>query len=211
MTASAAATGSAQPTPTNGYTLVLPPGWAKIPLRAGTDGVIASILDRTFAGHSRDEVAVPRRDLQLRLRDLAAAARQNNGLDLYLPTEQIHGFTLAASFVIAEVSFGAVEPLDPSLLVAALASDGDAKPVMVDGIAGSRAESTAAPDQAREIPFGARRVAYVLPVPGDPDRWVVVTLSTIGQGDPQDDLADLVVELFDAIMSTFRWTSRPAP
>jgi hypothetical protein len=33
----------------------------------------------------------------------------------------------------------------------------------------------------------------------------VVTFSTIGQGRPTDDLADLLVELFDAIMSTFRW------
>lgn len=192
----------------NGYTLVLPPGWTRIPLRSGTDATIAAILDRASAGRSRDELATLRRELQVRLRALTAAARENNGLDLYLPIDQVHGFTVGASFVVAEVEFGSVDPLDPALVVARLASSGDASAIVVDGVAGSRTESIAPPDSVRDAPFGSRRVDYELPVPGDGDQWVLVSFSTVGQGDPRDDLADLLVELFDAIMTTFRWTTR---
>ncbi|MGH3866440.1 MAG: hypothetical protein ACRDQ4_09950 [Pseudonocardiaceae bacterium] len=45
----------------------------------------------------------------------------------------------------------------------------------------------------------------MLPVPADPDRWVVVSFSTLGSGDPNDEHARLLVELFDAMMTTFRW------
>lgn len=195
-------------TSVRGYALVLPPGWARVPLHDGADGAISKILDRAHAGLSRDQVASARRELQLRLRNMAALAREQHGLDLYLPVERLHGFTLGASFVVAQVAFDAAEPLDPSLLVARLAADADAAPATVDGVIGSRAEGVAPADPARDAPFEARRVDYVLPVPGDADRWLLVSFSAIGQGNPRDEIADLAVELFDAIMSTFRWTAR---
>jgi hypothetical protein len=173
------------------------------------EGAIGKILDRTFAGLSRDEMAGARRELQLRLRRMVALAREQHGLDLYLPVEQIHGFTLGASFVVAQVSFGEIDPLDPAMVVQSLASGADRSPVTVGGAFGARAHSIAPPDRAEDIPFASRRVDYVLPVPGDADRWVLVSFAAIGAGDPQDELADLAVELFDAIMSTFRWTASP--
>jgi hypothetical protein len=35
---------------------------------------------------------------------------------------------------------------------------------------------------------------------------MVITFSTLGDGDPSGQYAGLLAELFDAIMSTFRWT-----
>jgi hypothetical protein len=35
---------------------------------------------------------------------------------------------------------------------------------------------------------------------------MVITFSTLGHGDPAGEYAGLLAELFDAIMSTFRWT-----
>lgn len=192
----------------HGYTLVLPPGWARVPLRDGADGAISKILDRAHAGLSRDQVASARRELRQRLRSLVALARERQGLDLYLPVERVHGFTLGASFIVAQVSFGAEEPLDPSLLVAGLTSETDSAPVTVGGVVGSRAEGVLSADPATDTPFGSRRVDYVLPVPADADRWLLVSFSAIGQGNPRDEVADLAVELFDAIMTTFRWTAR---
>lgn len=46
----------------------------------------------------------------------------------------------------------------------------------------------------------------MIPVPADPGRWITVVFSTLGAGDPQGALADLFVELFDAMMTTFRWS-----
>ncbi|MFJ6569835.1 hypothetical protein ACIQNU_20670 [Streptomyces sp. NPDC091292] len=42
-------------------------------------------------------------------------------------------------------------------------------------------------------------------MPDDPGRWFVAAFSTVGGGDPRDDLADALVEWFDAVMATFRW------
>jgi hypothetical protein len=192
-----------------GYTVVLPPGWARVPLGNEAEGAISKILDRAYAGLSRDQVASARREVQLRLRRMVALAREQHGLDLYLPVERIRGFTLGASFVVAQVSFGQAEPLEPALLVRSLASDADSAPTTIDGALGARAEGVVPGEPGEEAPFASRRVDYVLPVPGDPDRWVLVSFSALGSGDPRDELADLAVELFDAIMSTFRWTASP--
>ncbi len=57
-----------------------------------------------------------------------------------------------------------------------------------------------------EVEFGSRRVDYVIPVPGQRDRWLIAAFSTLGTGDPNDQHAKLLAELFEAIMATFRWT-----
>ncbi|GAA0610566.1 hypothetical protein GCM10009547_10740 [Sporichthya brevicatena] len=191
-----------------GYSLVLPPGWARLPLRSGTDDAIQRVLDESFRGHARDEAAPARRELQQRLREMADAARERSGLDLYLPTGPVHGVVVAASFIVSQVAFDTVSDTpDPEHVVSLLVADARASAaVTVDGAAGARSV-TIEPPQAEALDFGARRVDYVLPVPGDASQWIVVTFSTVGQGDPADELADLLVELFDAIMSTFRWTT----
>lgn len=196
----------ATPPVPSGYTLVLPPGWSRIPLRRGTERAITEILDRSFAGLPRDKVVALRRELHLRLQDLAGRARESSGLDLYLPTEQMHGVTATASFVVAEMSLFSAEPVDPTLLVARLVADSQQTiAVEVAGTSGTRTEHVAAADVERGVEYASRRVDYVLPVPAEKDRWVVVSFSTLGAGDPTDELAQLLVELFDAIMTTFRW------
>jgi hypothetical protein len=62
-------------------------------------------------------------------------------------------------------------------------------------------------DPGQQAGYGSRRVDYLIPVPEHPRGMLVVAFSTIGDGDPEGDFAKLLVELFDAIMTTFRWTS----
>lgn len=190
-----------------GYTLVLPPGWTRVPLRAGTEEAIAGILDQTFEDHPQDALATERHLLRSRLRAIADTASSNAGLDLYLPTERSHGFTVAASFVVAELDFASVDSPPPGQVLARIAAKStDTRPATIAATTAVRTETVAVADPARDAPFGSRRVDYVLPVPQDADRWLVVTFSTIGQGDPQDEFAGLLVELFDAVMTTFRWS-----
>ncbi|MBF4588732.1 hypothetical protein [Curtobacterium sp. VKM Ac-1395] len=77
-----------------------------------------------------------------------------------------------------------------------------------------------------------RQVVYTIPVPHRPGRWVVMSFSAIsaakaastddaaadtrtdtdtdsGADDTTDHLTDALVTLFDAIMTTFRWTDVP--
>jgi hypothetical protein len=193
----------------SGYTLVLPTGWRRIPIRRGSKAAIRDILDEVFArypkGESRDRVIRHRVQLEGRLSDMVRKARTSGGLDFYLPVEYVHGTAIPASFVVSSASAGPAGA-DPAQLIAYyVAQPGDAVPAEVDGVPGARAESVAAADPANGIPVGSRRVDYVAPVPGQPGQWLIITFSTTGNGDPEGDFARLLVSLFDAIVSTFRW------
>jgi hypothetical protein len=188
------------------YSIVLPPGWAAIPLRSGTSNAVREILDASFRGLPMDKYGPHRHELERRLYDLINEARRNNGIDLYLPVELMHGLPVSASFVVSEVSFGATEPIDPALVVAKLAADGDESGVVsVDGAMAARSERIVTGDAAQGTEYATRRVTYIVAVPGDADRWLSVAFSTPGAGNPEDNVSKLLVQLFDAMMATFRW------
>ena len=147
---------------------------------------------------------------------MAMRARSAGGVDLYLPIEDSHGVTITASFVVSQVTLPdppasdppaeLPEQVDTARFVSYLTSaDGDVAPVVIADATAGRKESVAAADPARQIPYGSRRVDYMLPVPGQPRGMLLVAFSTIGDGDPEGQFAKLLVELFDAIMTTFRW------
>jgi hypothetical protein len=212
-TVSGAATGVPPPAevPVTGYTIVLPGGWRRLPVRAGTDKAIKDILDEAFRrvpkGLPRDKVMPYRREFERRLSDMVRKARQKGGVDLYLPVQHVHGMAVPASFVVSQGSLGSAKYAEPAEIIACLGAEGEnATQVTVDGAVGVRTERIAAPDPAQEITVGSRRVDYVLAMPGDPDSWLVVAFSTPGDGDPAGEFAGILVELFDAMMSTFRWT-----
>jgi hypothetical protein len=224
LTASEAGQGSAAVALVAGYSLVLPTGWRQIPLQSGTKAAIRGIVDevlRRFShGKSRDAMTPYRIELERRLTDITRRVRSAGGKDLYLPIEYVHGVTITASFVVSQVTMpeqpaealtepGGPGSADAQAVVSYLTSPegGNATAAVVGGVAAARTERVAAPDPAEEIPVGSRRVDYMLPVPGQPTRWLVMAFSTIGDGDPEGDFAKLLVELFDAIMLTFRWTT----
>jgi hypothetical protein len=207
-----------------GYTLVLPPGWRRIPVRHGTKPAVRAIVDevlhRVSKGISRDKLTRYRIELERRLSDLAKQARPAGGVDLYLPIEYVHGVTITASFVVSQLTLpdpagemagtaeaAAAASADTAQLIAYLTSEaGEASSVVIAGAAAARKESVAPADPAQQMPFGSRRADYLVPVPGEPRGLLVVAFSTIGDGDPEGDFAKLMLELFDAIMLTFRWT-----
>lgn len=88
-----------------------------------------------------------------------------------------------------------------------------AKPVSIDDTVWVRTETVVNPDQRRvpELDTATRRVSYVTAVPDDPRRWLLVAFSCAGDGDPDSDLTLMVVELFDAIMGTWRWIREGDP
>ena len=195
-----------------GYTLVLPPGWERIPARDGADDAIKAILDAKFRelppDLPRDKLAPYRAEIEGRLRRAAAQARKNGAIDLYLPVELRNGLPVPASFVVSEGSIGTASMAEPGQIVSYLVTEGtDGTPVTVDGVPGARSEQSAGPDPDQGIEYGSRRVDYAVPVPGEGSRWLLFAFSTLGAGDPDDQVARLLVQLFDAIMSTFRWAT----
>lgn len=193
--------------PAAGYSLVLPPGWRKIPLRTDTEKAIRAAAREAFAEMSYDappDSVGPRRlELERHLTQTARHARGKGGVDLYLPVGPVYQAPVGASFVVSELYLG---PADPASVAAAIAGEDDSwQPITLDSTGGLRVERTAQPAPAEGVGAGSRHVDYVVPVPGRPGRWLVTAFSTLGGGDPDDEIARLMTDLFDAIMSTFGW------
>jgi hypothetical protein len=130
-------------------------------------------------------------------------ARKSGGLDFYLPIADPGESPIAASFVVGEVSTEG----DPGRFLEAMTSTGAYEPIDLDEAPGVRREVVAEADAQEGIELASRRVDYVAAVPGDRGRWLTISFSTMGGGDPNDDLSDATVSLFDAIVTTFRWSS----
>ena len=201
-----------------GYTVLLPPGWTRVPLRHRSRTAIGSVVDMALRqipeNVPRDTIPHYRAALQGRLEAMARQARGQGGVDLYLPIAPSGGVPVSASFLISEAM--RVAPVgtddrasDPAQVLAYLESeiiDGEQRTMTIDDTTALRIERTAPPDEQTEFNAASRRVDYILPFPADPGRWLISAFNTHGAGDPDDDWARALLELFDAIMSTFRWT-----
>jgi hypothetical protein len=179
---------------------------------------VDEVLQRASAGVSRDALTPYRVELERRLSEMAKQARSAGGIDLYLPVEYSHGVTVSASFVVSQITLPELsgempgaDQVDAAQFVAYLGSgDGGATEVDIADVRAARKESVAAADPGQQIAYGSRRVDYMIPVPGQSRGMLMVGFSTIGDGDPEGEFAKLLVELFDAIMLTFRWTGAGA-
>lgn len=199
----------------NGYRMVIPPGWVRIPLRDGTDDALEDLVYSRLRDLPPD---VPKDDgMKYRLmvrRSVArqvSEAREAGGLDLYLPLTARYGIPLMASFLVS-VHRADRAAIAPPVLLARLSDDGlsdDGTRTSTEELAGTtavRREHVRQAEPERDLPVPTRLVEYALPVPRDPGRFVSVVFSTAGDGDVDSSFTQAVTELFDASMLTFRWT-----
>jgi hypothetical protein len=198
-----------------GYRLALPPGWVQVPVRdARADTahqVIATAFRRPPEGVPRDRFTQTRIELERRLAKMIADARRNGGLELFLAFGHAYDTPVPASFLVAEGTLGEISAEDPLAVVTMLAADAKASRLTaLDGAPAVRCESVHGPDPDKDEGYPSLRVDYTVAVPGEEGRWLVITFSTLGSGDPAGEYVRLLAELFDAIISTFRWTSAQA-
>lgn len=192
------------------FTLVLPPGWSRIPVGPGSRTAIRQILDRTTAGVTDKQAAGARRQLETLLTEQVEAARQQSGVELYLPTAQVHGITVPASIIVSAPRLPEdADPMDTLLVVAARSTQ--AEVIDIDGKAAVRSEQRVAADGGIEgASHLTRQIVYFLADPADKRRYLVVAAQVIeGEGEGGAAVADAVTELIDAMLTTFRWLPRP--
>lgn len=210
--------------PPTGYRLLLPSDWVQIPLRQGkTEEIVHSIATDAFrrapGDIPRDKLTPLRLEMERRLRAAIADARKAKALEIYLPMRLSGEMNLGASIVVSEARLpshsapdaSAVAVSDPAEVAARLISRSngtelDLSSGEIDGALAVRQERVMPADPGRGAEMASRRVDYLVSVPSDPSRWFVAAFSTIGAGDPRDDLTDALVEWFDALMATFRWS-----
>ncbi|MGI9156300.1 MAG: hypothetical protein ACR2FG_06640 [Marmoricola sp.] len=204
------------------YRVVLPKPWIRVPVQGGTEERVHTIVEeaaqRLPKDSPPDQVGPWKRELERRMVADIRSAREYGGVDFYLPVEDWHGFLVGASFVVSEITPPGMLPEDPDAAVGGafaelVAGAAGAAPVSIDDTVWVRTETVVAPDQQRvaELDAPTRRVSYVTAVPDDPGRWVLSAFSCAGDGDPDSELTRMIVELFDAIMGTWRWIHEGDP
>ncbi|MDM7887896.1 hypothetical protein QUG98_05445 [Curtobacterium sp. RHCJP20] len=220
--------------PTASFLVVVPPGWARLP--AGEDQreelgeTVRAVIARALPDDlPRDRAEPLRQEMRKRLLRAVVEAGDNGATAVLMPVQPVDGYTPPVSIIESEVddeSEEAPEQVVAQLLAEALPTRRDPEDTglrEVDGGIAARTEQTVRrADVAAELPeVGAdlpvvddRQVTYSIPVPHRPGRWVIMSFSAISPSDPEDpeaaeQLTDALVMLFDAVMTTFRWTDVP--
>jgi hypothetical protein len=198
-----------------GYTVVLPPGWVR--LDVGSDDALAEVeaaVQESMPPGSKDSLGPLVEQLRRRATVVLQRARDNGAVDVYLPLRGVRGRPVPASFVVAVLRLpdppgeavvnGPQADRSAALMSTLVARTPGAQMRQLPAGPAVRSRQVVEPEMLTDDPR-VSRVDYHLPVPGDPTRVVVVTFNTAGTGDPGDDVAELLVDLFDALMTTWRW------
>ncbi|WP_157490124.1 hypothetical protein [Frigoribacterium sp. Leaf186] len=202
---------------TASFVMTLPPGWVRLPARPEAAVHLAHELDAIVAAAlpddlPRDSAEPLRRQFRRQLARTVAEAGEAGATAVYLPGRPVDGYTLPASLTEAEVDDESdAEPVEviARLLVDAGQLDGGLRDV--DGAAAARTEDVLTNDE----PEGSwervwtRRVVYTISVPHRPGRWLVLNFSAVYGDEPSERLAAALVQLFDALVTTFRWIDVP--
>jgi hypothetical protein len=178
------------------FAVLLPPGWARIPLDGRESARAATLAANKAAGLEEPQRSTVRDKLTRMIRRALRDARSAGGIDVLLSLAERDGIPLAASCLISYLDRGQEVPLDM------LAAELSAK----DGGAGGSVTLTEVGScpavRRRYIEDGITKVDYFLPVPGRPTGFLVMAFGT-----PMEPLADALVTLFDAIAQSLRWQS----
>jgi hypothetical protein len=173
------------------YSVLLPPGWARIPLDGREGARVAALAAQRTASLPEPQRYELRDRLSALLRATLRNARACGGIDVLLSPAERDGIALAASCLVSFLDRGAKAPLD--MLAAELSADG--------GDTAMTQIPSGPTVRHRYAEAGVTKVDYFLPVPG---RTGLLTLSF---GTPVEPIADAFVLLFDAIAASLRWQS----
>jgi hypothetical protein len=189
--------------------LVTPSGWWRIPLQdeGARTGSIRALVRRQFAG--LDDQPLLRAQTEEQLAGAARSAAEQGGLEMYVSTDAVAGFPIAASLVVSMLPVEGAGAAALSSLAEELRADGS-EVAMVE-LAGSgrvlRRRRTALPSAARNLGADSDSVVvdFYLPAPRRSG------LALLNFATPLLTLAEPMAELFEAIASTARWDTDDRP
>jgi hypothetical protein len=199
------------------YSIVQIPGWETLSLHPRDHGALERRLDELAHGSVPAEVprdtATPfRKEVRKELARVTEQAQAAGAGLLALPVEKADGAAIPASYTVSE--WRDPEPDDTAPLAVleaiAAASAASTEIVDVDGQPALREETVESADPEAEplATHAGRRVTYTVSAPDSQHSWVIFTFITLGDGNPDGPLAHLLVELFDAHLTTLRWKAQ---
>lgn len=178
--------------PPHDFTVLLPPGWIRIPLDGREGARAAALATAKVSDLPEPQRSAARERLLRMIRTGLRQARQAGGIDVMMSLAERDGIPLAASCLVSYVEQGSA-PVPIDMLAGELSADGgDVRTVQIAGRPAVRRRYAEPP---------VTRIDYMLTVPGKPG------LLTLAFATPLEPLADALAVLFDAIAETLRWTS----
>ncbi|POX57147.1 hypothetical protein C3489_02225 [Streptomyces sp. Ru71] len=184
--------------PPEDYSLIVPDGWFRIPLEPDQwKSSIRAFTDRVFDG--RDDAVVLKRELSRSLRERAEAGYRNGGVELYVSTASVGPVPLAASLLVSVVPPG--EEIGSAVTGKRRAQEVSTVQLPFAGTA-TRRRRRVIPEaeEASGNQLPVTTVDYAVRVPLT-SASLLLTFST-----PLDPFADAMVDLFEAIAKSLRWT-----
>jgi hypothetical protein len=186
------ASGSDRPAPPRDFALLLPPGWIRISID-GREGARATALATAKVSDLPEpqRSAVRERLLQI-IKTALHQARQAGGVDILMSLAEAKGVPIAASCLVSYVDQGDA-PIPMDLVADDLSHSDEGGDVSLGKIAGRHAV------RHRHVDPPLTRLDYMMTMPGKPG------MLTFAFATPMEMLADPLVVLFDAMMSSLRW------
>ena len=193
------------------YTLLLPPGWARIPLDEKAPARVKALVAERLSAAPAEHREALRTGLTHDITRALASAGRNGGLDVLLSIDPVAGQPVPASAVVTHLEGqGDGDTLDS--LLSTMASGTPGTEILELGVV----EAADAPavrrvstrteriEAAGDLPGGALHVTqvdYFVPLPGS-DGVLVLTFST-----PIAQLGPPLVRLFDVMATSLRWVA----
>jgi hypothetical protein len=180
------------------YSVALPRTWRRLALRGNPGPAITELL---LAVPEADDARARRRT---ELLELAQVARTGNGVDLYLPVDDLAVEAVPASFVVSlpPGAGGETRALDEVLHAIAERHGDDGREVELDGSPAVRiVRSMSGPD----APMTYLSVDYLTVIPHGFGRWLALAFTLRHDIAPDGARAQVLLECFDSIVDTFRW------
>jgi hypothetical protein len=193
------------------FSLLLPPGWARIPLDDKVPLRIKQLVDSRLSHAPAQHREALRTGLTRELSETLSSARSQGGLDVLLSLDPVAGMPVPASALVTHLQGdGTGDGLTGLLDALTSGDDGVAvQELDVAEVAGAPAvrrlgtrDEQVAP--AGDLPGGVLHVTqleYYVPIPGS-DGILVLAFST-----PIEQLGPPLVGLFDVMATSLRWVT----
>ena len=184
------------------FTMVLPPGWVRIPVDADTDAVFSAMIDGVVERAPVERRAALGAMLRTASRQSLASAREHDALDLILSFATVDGLPIPASIATFRIVPPAAAGSTTEEILVSFATRG-ASAVEIDGTPAIRRVSEAAAGDDSPPHRGIHHIVHHR----HRDEWLLITASIIASDDPEYlEVMDAIETLVDAMVSTIRFT-----
>lgn len=183
------------------FTMLLPPGWMRLPVNEATDAVFAELIDGVVERAPADRRAALGAMLRTASRQSLASAREQGAIDLILSFATVDGLPIPASIATFRVVPPASAGSTTAEILVSFATKG-ASAVEIDGTPAIRRVSEVAAGDDSPPHRGVHHIVHHR----YRDEWLLISASIIASDDPDYlEVMDAIEALVDAMVSTIRF------